>query len=182
MASSLVMNQKAGAGDDEAICIRIISAGRAWVSRVGIFSGIFFVTVGLLYGGMTLNSLPIGTAFNMGPGYFPVVLSSILVVLGVVIGTRGLFDGEASHIGSIPWRPLVMISLAIVIFVLGLKRLGLPVTIFLTTLSACASSRQIRSIEAMAIGLGLAVFCTLVFGFGIKLSAPMIGPWLEGRW
>jgi hypothetical protein len=151
------------------------------MSRKDLLSGVFFIAVGLLYGGIALTSLQIGSAFNMGPGYFPMALSSVLVVLGLVIGARSFAGGDMSTIGAIPWRPLVMISLSVIVFVIGLKRLGLPATVFLTTLAACGSSRQISPLQALAIALGIAVFCTLVFGFGIKLSAPMVGPWLGGR-
>ena len=47
-------------------------------------AGAFFVFVGLVYGSIAWFGLPIGVALNMGPGYFPIVLSGMLIVLGLI--------------------------------------------------------------------------------------------------
>ena len=45
--------------------------------------------------------LEIGTAFRMGPGYFPLFLAGVLILLGIVIlGTATRVEGEPS--GRLP--------------------------------------------------------------------------------
>ena len=52
-------------------------------------TGKIFVGIGGWFAFSALN-LDIGTAFRMGPGYFPLILAGILIFLGVVIVVRSL--------------------------------------------------------------------------------------------
>ena len=49
-----------------------------------LLAGLIFIGFGLAFGYATLG-YQIGTALRMGPGYFPLVLAGIMVLLGVVI-------------------------------------------------------------------------------------------------
>ncbi len=61
--------------------------------RKDVAAGAFFIAVGLLYAGIAWKWLPVGRALNMGPGYFPLVLSCLLTVLGAATLIRGLWIG-----------------------------------------------------------------------------------------
>lgn len=58
-----------------------------------IIIGIFFITVGLLFCGISLT-YKIGTLSNMGPGYYPLILSVALIVLGIVNILREVIYGH----------------------------------------------------------------------------------------
>jgi len=134
------------------------------------------VLIGLAYMWMAWADLPIGNTLEMGPGYFPMVLSGILVIFGVAIGVRGFVNAHGTEFGRVPWRAVVMMSLATLVFAAFFDRLGLlPGVFVLSFLTALSSSRN--SILGAAItSLCIAVFCSAVFGYGIGLPVPIIGP------
>lgn len=146
-------------------------------NRSDFAAGILFVAVGLVYGQLSLG-LTLGSALQMGPGYLPSVLCGILVCLGIAILVKSFFDPEDDVFGKVPWRALVMLPLAIVVFGAVVTRLGLFPTVFVTALIASMSSSQIPLKIASAISLMLAVFCTLIFAYGINLPIPIFGTWL----
>jgi putative tricarboxylic transport membrane protein len=56
-------------------------------------SGLFFLGVGAL-GIFMAPGYPMGSALRMGPGYFPVVLSSLLILFGIYCLLQGLLKGH----------------------------------------------------------------------------------------
>ena len=121
-----------------------------------------------------------GTSARMGPGYFPTVLGSLLAMFGVVsIGRSFIRPGEA--IGTIAWRPLVLILGSIVLFGLLLDRVGLlialPCLIVITALASRHSRINVTSIAAL---VGLVAFCAIVFVKGLGVPMPLLGTWLGG--
>ena len=102
-------------------------------SAKDVLAGIVFVVIGL---GFTVVAMTygIGSANQMGPGSFPLVLGLILVGLGAFIGARGLADGEAGPIGSIPWRAVALVVGAVIVFGLTVRSLGLARSTVVTPL------------------------------------------------
>jgi hypothetical protein len=116
----------------------------------------------------------------MGPGYFPLVLGGILVLLGLlVMGKRFVSGSDAEErLGSVPWRGLVLIVVAVLFFGLTVRGLGLvPATAVTALLTALASSRT-GILAAVAIAAGLTVLCVLIFVLALQLRLPLFGPWL----
>src|SRR5262245_22563424 len=99
-------------------------------------SGGFFIAVGLLYGSIAFQSLPIGEVLNMGPGFFPIVLSGLLVLFGAIIVVRSFFEAQETPFGIVPWRAILMLSLAIVIFASFIRQLGMLPGVFATAFIA----------------------------------------------
>lgn len=149
------------------------------INTKDISAGAFFAAVGLLYGGITLAALPIGQAVEMGPGYFPIVLSGLLVVLGIAIALRGFFHGAASPFGVVPWRALFMLMLAIMVFATFLEELGLFPAVFLTAAIASMATRGGKLSRTVMVGAGISAFCTAIFGFGLDLQVPVFGSWFS---
>ena len=70
--------------------------------------GLTFIALGGFFVYQCLN-LELGTAFRMGPGYFPLVLASILTVLGVVVLVQATrVKGEP--IGPLALRGMLSVS------------------------------------------------------------------------
>ncbi len=64
--------------------------------------GAIFIGFGAFFALQSFG-LDIGTAFRMGPGYFPLVLAIVLILLGGVIFIRATrVQGDA--LGAIAWR------------------------------------------------------------------------------
>ncbi|MBS7705021.1 tripartite tricarboxylate transporter TctB family protein [Chelatococcus asaccharovorans] len=140
--------------------------------------GTLFVAIGVAALLMALQ-YPMGTANRMGPGYFPLIVSALLSLIGAAIILRGRL-GDAKLIEAIRWKPLAMVSAALVAFGLLIEGLGLPLAVFVLILGAAlASDRFGWSGKAT---LGAAVFagvCGLVFVRFLGLPIPMAGAWLK---
>lgn len=147
-------------------------------NRLDFAAGLIFVTVGLLYGMMSLR-LSLGTALEMGPGYFPLVLCGLLVALGGAILITSFAGGPGGAFGKVPWRAVMMLPLAIVVFGAGLKYLGLLPSVFVSAFLASNASGGISMTRRVASSLALAIFCTLVFSWGVNLHIPVLGAWFS---
>jgi hypothetical protein len=144
-----------------------------------ILAGVIFVAFGLAFA-ITSLSYELGTPLRMGPGYFPLALGGILVLLGVLIMGKGFISGSGAEewLGSVPWRALILIVLAVLFFGLTVRGLGLvPATAITTLLTALASYRT-SILAALAIAAGLTVLCVLIFVVALQLRLPLFGPWL----
>ena len=64
-----------------------------------ILAGLIFVAFGLAFA-ITSLSYELGTPLRMGPGYFPLALGGILVLLGLLIVGKGFISGSALRSGS----------------------------------------------------------------------------------
>lgn len=140
-------------------------------------AGILFILFGLLFGVQALG-LEIGTAFRMGPGYFPLVLSGILILLGLAIVASAIHDRGSEGIGTLAWRGVLFILPAPIFFGLTVRGLGFVPAIFLTTLIAALASFKMRLHWAVLLAAAVTVFATVVFSYGLGLPFRRFGPWL----
>ena len=141
-------------------------------------AGGLFIAFGAIYGGTAWNSLAIGTALNMGPGYFPIFLSGLLVCIGLVIGARGLLNTLTVDEIVIPWRSLIMISLSTIVFATLLDELGFIITVFVSSFLAAMSDPAPKIKQALAVSLLLSVGCAIIFGKLLGLPIPLFGTWI----
>jgi hypothetical protein len=144
-----------------------------------ILAGAIFIALGLVFlvGALGLER---GTAFRMGPGYFPLVLAGLLVLIGAAIALRALREEElAINMHAVPWRGLVLILGAPVLFGLTVRGLGLLPAIAIVALISSFASRRMKPVLAAGITVVLTVFCVLVFNVGLGLPIRLIGPWLS---
>lgn len=133
-----------------------------------------FGLAGLWFGA----AYPMGTAGRMCSGYFPKVLSSLLLLLGLLAIMRALrMDG--APVGAIRWKPLLLILAGCSLFGVLLQPLGMPVALFILILCCAMASREFRwEPRALAGALGMVAICALVFIKGLQAQMPLIGDWL----
>jgi hypothetical protein len=144
-----------------------------------ILAGLIFVAFGLAFA-ITSLGYELGTPLRMGPGYFPLVLGGVLVLLGLLVMGKGFVSGSGAEerFGRVPWRALFLLVVAVLFFGLTVRGLGLvPATAVTALLTALASYRT-GILAAVAIAAGLTVLCVLVFLVALQLRLPMFGPWL----
>ncbi|GLK69280.1 tripartite tricarboxylate transporter TctB family protein [Hansschlegelia plantiphila] len=140
-----------------------------------IACGAIFIAIAAAFAIAALD-LPMGSALRMGPGYFPMALALILAALGLIIVIKGL--GRApSPIGGVPWRGLLFILLAPLVFGLTVRGLGLAPSMALVAAIATLASARAGMKLAAAMTLGLTLFCVLVFSYGLGLPYALFGPW-----
>ena len=141
-------------------------------NRDDLTSGLFFLGIGLFFAASTLSSLDIGTAAEMGPGFFPLALCLALIVLGAAILFGARNPGQGSPSGVNP-RALVFIGLAPVAFGLTLRTLGLVPALAITIALAVAASRSIGWRRGTGIVAGMTIFCVAVFYYGLQVPVEL---------
>jgi hypothetical protein len=126
-----------------------------------IGAGVVFLLIGLagLYFG---GDLALGTAARMGPGYFPRLLSFMIIAVGVVVALQGV-TVEGPPVEPLRMRPITFIIGAILVFGWLIERIGLALTAVLLTLLAAYARREVKLGETVLLGIGLGLFTVAVF-------------------
>ncbi|HEY1290048.1 MAG TPA: tripartite tricarboxylate transporter TctB family protein [Burkholderiales bacterium] len=132
-----------------------------------ILAGTLFVVIGAaaLLGA---RGYPVGTAMQMGPGYFPVALGWILILLGALVGLRAARARDWRPLAW-DWRPLAWISVSILAFGFLMPRFGLVPALLAMFPLAAAGGRQSRWHEVVVLTLAMSAFAAAVFVYGLKL-------------
>jgi hypothetical protein len=134
-------------------------------------SGLMFVAFG--GAGMWIGqNFPFGSAARMGPGYFPILISGFLVILGLFIALRGLAE-EGRKLGDFHFKPLLLVLSSMVLFGSALENLGLMVAIFILVILASLGGQQFRTREVFLLAGVLAMGSFLVFRYGLGLQIPI---------
>lgn len=143
-------------------------------SEKDFWSGIMFLVVGIGFAvGATNYSM--GTGARPGAGYFPLMLSTILAILGAIVLFKSLtIETEGGdRIGSIAWRPLSIIVGAIVLFGVMLPRLGLFITVPVLIIVVSFAGDEFKWRGVLIAATGLTVFAWAVFVVGLNLTIPL---------
>lgn len=135
---------------------------RAIVRDRDFVSGLLFVALG---GAAVWQAqrYQLGTLTDMGPGYFPVVLGTLLLFFGVIALLSAVFAHAATPIPAVTLRPLLAMTCSILAFALLLDRVGLIFTVFISSLLASAARPRALSATNLALAVLLAAASTLVF-------------------
>jgi hypothetical protein len=126
----------------------------------------------VMVGGAFLSealSYTTGTARNMGPGYFPALVSGLLMLVGAAILFQGLV--RATHPPQFPVRPIAAISIAIGIFGATITTFGLIPAIAGTVIATAFAEpvgRPFR-IAALAVLMCLIAWAVFVLALGLPL-------------
>ena len=143
-------------------------------SEKDFWSGIMFLVVGIVFAvGATNYSM--GTGARPGPGYFPLILSVILAILGAVVLFKSLtIETEGGdRIGKIAWRPLLVIVVAISVFGAMLPRLGLFITVPVLIVIVSLAGDEFKWRGVVIASVVLTLFSWLIFVAGLNLTIPL---------
>ncbi|HEY0724449.1 MAG TPA: tripartite tricarboxylate transporter TctB family protein, partial [Pyrinomonadaceae bacterium] len=77
---------------------------------------------------MIARDYQMGTAFKMGPAYFPTVLSVLLIVVGLISVIRA-FLLRGTPIGAISLKGLALVTASIIVFGLVVRGAGLAIAL-----------------------------------------------------
>src|SRR4051812_9177082 len=135
-------------------------------------SGLFFIGVGGL-GIFMAQDYPMGTALRMGPGYFPIVLSALLILFGIYCLVQGLLKPEKLP-GNWSPRALLILPLATVVFGVLMEHAGfIPALLALVFISAYAGD-EFKFVEVLIMAVGLVIGSWALFIWGLGLPYPLI--------
>ena len=143
-------------------------------SQRDFFSGLMFLVVGVVFAvGATNYSM--GSSARPGAGYFPLILSVIMAILGAVVLFKSLtIETEGGDpVGSFAWRPLLVIVASIAVFGLALPRLGMFMTIplLIVMVSFAGDDFSWKGVIATAVVLTLGSW--VIFIWGLNLTIPL---------
>jgi hypothetical protein len=134
-------------------------------------AGMLFLLIGA--GGFYMAlSYPFGTLEKMGPGYFPRVLSGILIAFGLVTLFRGLKSGERVQ-GSWGWFPLLMLTISLVAFGFLMEHVGLIPALVVLFFTAAYAGKEAKFLEVLALTVVMCIAATAIFIWGLKLPYPL---------
>jgi hypothetical protein len=151
------------------------SAPRRRVNPKDAAAGLVLVLLGLFFA-WNGRGLAIGTADQMGPGYFPLVLAGLLALLGVVV-LAGSLAAPEEGIGVVPWRGVGLTALAIFLFGVAVRPLGLGPALAASVFLAALASRRFRPLSALALTACMVLFAWVIFIKGLSVPIGMLGSW-----
>jgi hypothetical protein len=133
-------------------------------------SAIVFLLIGLagLYFG---KDLTYGSAGRMGPGYFPYLLSWLIIAIGVGVGLMSL-SIEGPPIERPQFRPAFFVLTSVIVFGYMMSYVGLAITGVVMTLIAAFARRQVNLFESLLLGIGLSIGCVIIFVYALGQPLP----------
>jgi len=142
------------------------------------WTGIIYIVIGSIFIFVS-QGYPMGTALKMGPAYFPTILSSLLILVGLISLVRSFLE-QGTPIGSFAFKGLLLVTAATVIFGLIVRSAGLLIALPALVIISAYASIKFRWGVSLALAAGLTVFCILVFLKGLGVPLPILGSWFGG--
>ncbi len=149
-------------------------------SQRDFVAGLMFVTVGICFA-VGATNYSFGQSARPGPGYFPLLLGVILAILGAVVTFQAFLSGGADGdpVGSIAWKPLLLILGSVVLFGVLLPQLGLAVALpVLIIISSMAAEFHLKT--AIVASVVLTFFSWAAFVYGLGLTLPVWPTFITG--
>lgn len=148
-------------------------------ARKDLLAGGTFIAFGLAFG-ITSTTYELGSPLRMGPGFFPLVLGVLLVVLGVIIAVKAFVAGEGDDLGPTPWKAAVLLVASLLFFGFTVRGLGLVPALLVSVFLAAMAGRRARPVPALIISVSLTALSVLIFVTVLQLRLPYFGTWLQG--
>lgn len=153
-------------------------AQRAKDRRAGVFVagvGLFAIIIGSRYG--------VGSLARVGPGLFPSLLGTVLLLLGIAIVLTAGRGGEPAHVptmhdsGDHPFdlRGWLAIVLGVVWFIAITPLLGLIPGTFGCVFVSALGDRSATLPKSVILAAVVSVAGAMIFGWALKVGVPFFG-------
>jgi hypothetical protein len=118
----------------------------------------------------------LGSLRHMGPGYFPVILGSLLVVLGTLIAFAGgaMNPNEEGGRATIEWRGLLCIIAGPSLFIFLGAHVGMIPATASCVFVAALGDRTTTARQALILTACVTIFGILLFHYLLKVSMPLL--------
>ncbi|WP_279482048.1 tripartite tricarboxylate transporter TctB family protein [Aureimonas sp. SK2] len=146
-------------------------------SRRDLLAGLIFIAIAAGFA-FEASNYEMGRAIRMGPGFIPMTLAILLALFGVMIIVAGLKKDERVEKTPIPWKGILLILAALVIFGEFGTLLGLVPVVFIGTAVVALASAKNPVGSALVIAACMSALCWLVFKVGLGITLPTFGPLL----
>jgi hypothetical protein len=143
-------------------------------SQKDFWSGLMFIVAGIAFAwGATAYNF--GSAARPGPGYFPFGLGVLLAILGAIVLLKSLTvdtpDGDP--VEKFAWRPIIVITLSLVVFGFVLPKLGMIISLPLLVFMASFAGDEFHPVEVAINAAVLTVGSWAIFIKGLGLTIPL---------
>ena len=135
-------------------------------------TGLLFLALGgfaIIYG----SRYPIGTAARMGPGYYPLLVSSGLMLLGIVLVVRSFFL-SSDEVEAIHPRPLFFVLIGTLAFGLLIEHSGFLLAGIIVVFASQLAESDFRLLEVSVLAACLVAFIAGLFRFGLGLPLKLL--------
>lgn len=129
--------------------------------------GLYFLLVGIGYG--------LGSLARMETGYYPVLIASIVVAIGIFITVSGFFrrfDSEKVAVNLKMVRPFVFVQAGIASFALLIETVGLIPSVFAAVVLSALGDRKNTFLSTLLLAAVVSVLIYIVFILGLGISVP----------
>lgn len=141
------------------------------------WAGLHYIATGAVAWWIALD-YPFGSALRMGPGYFPIVLSGIMIVFGIYVLVLGFRKDHELIKGNWSIRALIVLPISMIVFGWLMEESGFVAAMVALIIVSAAAGREFKWIEVIPLTIGLTVVCAAGFIYGLGLPYPMI----KGMW
>jgi hypothetical protein len=132
-----------------------------------VAAAVFLFGVMMSYGA---SRYEVGDLSNMGPGYFPVLMGTLLALVGLLNLTATWHSNESAP--DVPWMAFLLVFGGIFVWALLVERVGLfPASVALIVLTSLAR-RPVNPFQIATTAVAGSLLSALVFiyGFGLPLK------------
>lgn len=138
------------------------------------WAGLIFVAIGSTFA-WNATSYSFGVSAQPGPGYFPFGLGVLLAVLGAAVMLKALSapPDDSDGVGTLAWRPLLVIVVSIALFGITLPWLGLVIALPLLTIGAGLAGDEFLWKDALITAAVLTLASWMIFILGLRLTIPL---------
>ena len=140
-----------------------------------LWTGIIYIAIGLA-AIIIARNYGMGTPRKMGPAFFPVILSSLLILIGVISVVRS-FLRQGTPVGRFTVRGVLLVTGATVLFGLIIRGAGMIIAMPALVIIGAYGSRKFSWRTSIVLSIGITVFCILVFLKGLGIPLPVVGAW-----
>ena len=139
--------------------------------RADQIAGLMISLAGAYAGWETLK-LPLGSLENPGPGYMPLILATLLVILGLVVASAG---GKSQPLAEIRWpelRHAFAIFGTCVFAALAIEPLGYRLTVAVMLIFLIGVIEKKPPLAVILVSAGMAIGSYWLFATLLKVPLP----------
>ena len=135
-----------------------------WINCVG---ALLLMALGLFFVFGSLN-MDLGTARRMGPGYFPLVLGSLVAILAGFVVIKSFM--ESTIIEKIDLRSFAAVAAGVAAFALVTPNFGIVPAAFLSVLASSLADSRMSFLSKIGLAVGVSLSIWLIFIIGLQLT------------
>lgn len=138
-----------------------------------LLTAILFLALGfaaLVYAG---GHYALGTPARMGAGFFPILLSIGLIIMGVILLLQAYFEPD-EEVGKVDIRPVLLVLAGTFLFGLLIERGGLLIAAAVLVFAARLADRTFSIVETAVLAVSLMAITSGLFWYALGLPLRLL--------